>query len=34
LLAPACASFDEFSSYAERGKVFERLVGEIARRGD
>ncbi len=34
LLAPACASFDEFSSYAERGRVFERLVGEIVRRGD
>ena len=26
LLAPACASFDEFSGYAERGRVFEKMV--------
>ena len=26
LLAPACASFDEFSSYAERGRRFCELV--------
>ncbi len=26
LLAPACASFDEFSGYAERGRVFEEMV--------
>jgi len=30
LLAPACASFDMFSGYAERGRVFRRAVGELA----
>jgi len=29
LLAPACASFDMFSGYAERGRVFRRAVGEL-----
>ena len=29
LLSPATASFDMFSSYKERGDVFEKLVGEL-----
>jgi UDP-N-acetylmuramoylalanine--D-glutamate ligase len=32
LLSPACASFDEFSGYAERGRVFRHLVHEIGER--
>ncbi len=30
LLAPACASFDQFRDYGERGDVFQRLVREGA----
>ena len=30
LLAPACASFDMFRDYAERGRVFKREVQKLA----
>jgi len=29
LLAPACASFDQFESYEQRGRVFKSLVEEL-----
>jgi len=29
LLAPACASFDQFQSYEHRGRVFKELVGSL-----
>lgn len=33
LLSPACASFDEFSCFEERGDVFKRLVEKRSREG-
>lgn len=34
LLSPACASFDEFSSFEERGRAFKALVASRAARGE
>src|SRR5258706_350045 len=31
LLAPACASFDQFQNYDQRGRVFKELVHQLAR---
>jgi UDP-N-acetylmuramoylalanine--D-glutamate ligase len=32
LLAPACASFDQFQSYEHRGRVFKEAVHALAAR--
>ena len=34
LLAPACASFDQFESYEHRGRVFKELVNRIQHGAD
>jgi UDP-N-acetylmuramoylalanine--D-glutamate ligase len=29
LLSPACAAFDQFQNFMERGKVFKQIVGGL-----
>jgi len=33
LLAPACASFDQFKSFEHRGEVFKGIVGRLEAKG-
>jgi UDP-N-acetylmuramoylalanine--D-glutamate ligase len=30
LLAPACASFDQFKNYEQRGQVFKQIVRRLS----
>ena len=34
LLSPACSSFDEFSGFEERGRVFKQIVADLAKAGE